>query len=160
MERLTIGKLAKRAGVSTDTVRFYERCGLLKPPERTASNYRVYPEKEVRRLQFIVRAKNLGFTLNEIKDLLTLRGDPNATKGQVKALAEAKIADLKARIAEMQRILATLIRITETCSGEGPTDDCPILAAMEGNEKHPCIHADAEESCCGHHSSETSSSGG
>ncbi len=160
MKGLTIGKLAKRAGVSTDTVRFYERCGLLQPPARSASNYRLYPEKEVRRLKFIVRAKNLGFTLNEIKDLLTLRGDPNATKGQVKALAEAKIADLKERIAEMQRILATLIRITETCNGEGPTDDCPILAAMDGNKRYPCIHADEEESCCDHHASETSTTGG
>ncbi len=160
MKDLTIGKLAKRAGVSTDTVRFYERCGLLQPPERTASNYRVYPEKEVQRLQFIVRAKNLGFTLNEIKDLLSLRGDPNATKGQVKALAETKIADLQERIAEMQKILESLIRITETCSGEGLADDCPILAAMEGGERHPCLHADHEESCFDHHSSETSSSGG
>jgi len=158
MKGLTIGKLAKSAGVSTDTVRFYERCGLLQPPARSASNYRLYPDKEVQRLKFIVRAKNLGFTLNEIKGLLALRSDPSATKQEVKTLAQAKISDLKARIAELQKILGTLIQITETCSGEGLADDCPILEAMEGGERHPCLHADEEEPCC--HHAEASPSGG
>ena len=153
MAGLTIGKLAKSAGVSTDTVRFYERCGLLEPPARTASNYRIYPERDIYKLKFIVRAKHLGFTLKEIKELLTLRQDPDATKRQVKTLAEAKIADLKERIVDMQRILATLEQITKTCDGKGLADDCPILAAMEGDEGHPCLHAD-EEASCHHHAAD------
>ncbi len=146
MSKLTIGKLAKMAGVSTDTVRFYERCGLLQPPARSASNYRLYPEKDVLRLRFIVRAKHLGFTLNEIKELLTLRYDPSATKKEVKSLTIKKIEDVKKRITDLQRILATLETLVETCDGQGLADDCPILAAMDGNERHPCLHADSGES--------------
>jgi len=145
MKKLTIGRLAKMAGVSTDTVRFYERCGLLRPPARTASNYRVYPEKDLHRLKFIVRAKHLGFTLNEIKELLTLRYDPTATKREVKSLAEKKIEDVKNRIADLQRILTTLESLVQTCNGKGLADDCPILAAMDGDERHPCLHADSGE---------------
>ena len=147
MKELTIGKLAKRVGVSTDTVRFYERCGLLQPPARTASNYRLYPEKDVLRLAFIKRAKHLGFTLSEIKDLLTLRYDPQSTKRQVKTLTENKIEDIRNRIADLQRILATLEHLAETCDGHGLADDCPILAAMDGNEKQACIHAGQDEPC-------------
>jgi len=147
MSKLTIGKLAKMAGVSTDTVRFYERCGLLQPPARSASNYRLYPEKDVLRLRFIVRAKHLGFTLNEIKDLLSLRYDPQATKREVKSLTEKKIEDIKKKIADLQQILATLESLVETCDGQGLADDCPILAAIEGEERHPCLHADSGGSC-------------
>ena len=141
MNGMTIGKLAKSAGVSTDTVRFYERCGLLLPPARSPSNYRLYPEKEVLRLKFIVNAKRLGFTLNEIKELLSLRYDPRATKKAVKSVTKVKIEKIKKQIAELQHNLAILERLVETCDGEGWADDCPILAAMGGEEKQPCLHA-------------------
>ena len=138
MTRLTIGKLTNAAGVSTDTIRFYERCGLLPPPDRTESNYRLYPEKSVLRLKFIKRAKALGFTLNEIKELLALRHGPRATKEEVKLLTEDKIRDIKNRIVDLQRILATLEHLAGACDGHGSADDCPILAAMDTDSEGEC----------------------
>ena len=90
MNGLTIGKLSKLAGVTNDTVRFYERYGLIEPVGRSESNYRLYQEEDADRLRFIKRAKKLGFSLNEIKDLLTLSQDPNATKANIKAQTEKK----------------------------------------------------------------------
>jgi len=140
MKNLTIGKLAKRAGVTIDTVRFYERRGLIAEPARTESNYRIYPEKDVTRLQFIKKAKVLGFSLNEIKELLVLRRDPNATKAEVKAKVEVKIIDIKKKIADLDRILAALENLNQSCNGHGPANDCPILAALDDHEKegHLC----------------------
>ena len=83
MDTMTIGKLAKKAGISTDAVRFYERNGLIDKPERTASNYRVYPAEDASRLRFIKRAKSLGFSLAEIKELLTIKHDPSASKSSI-----------------------------------------------------------------------------
>jgi len=147
MKGLTIGKLARAAGVSTDTIRFYERRGLLSPPARTAANYRLYPDKDVLRLKFIKRAKALGFTLNEIKELLSLRHDPKATKAVVKSLTESKIEDIKNRIVDLQRILAILEHLAETCDGHGSADDCPILAAMDMDGDSECCHADLHDHC-------------
>ena len=134
MEGLTIGKLAKKAGVSVDTVRFYEGRGLIAEPERTASNYRVYPVDEVARLRFIKRAKVLGFSLNEIKELLVLRHIPGGTKDEVKARVESKIAEIKHRIADLGRILAALERLNKSCDGHGPAEECPILEALDCRE--------------------------
>ncbi len=147
MTRLTIGKLARAAEVSTDTVRFYERCSLLPPPERTASNYRLYPEKSILRLKFIKRAKALGFTLSEIKELLALRHDPGANKEEVKALTEDKIEDIKQRIADLQRILATLEHLAGACDGHGPAEDCPILAAMDTDSEGKCTLVGHHRKC-------------
>ena len=131
---LNIGRLAREVGVSTDTIRFYERRGLLAPPARSEANYRLYPRGDIRRLKFILRAKALGFTLNEIKELLNLHHNPTATKAEVKALTEEKIADIRQRITDLGRILATLENLADTCDGHGPADDCPILAAIDGDE--------------------------
>ena len=90
MNALTIGKMSKMAGVTNDTVRFYERCGLIEPAGRSESNYRIYNMEDAVRLRFIKRAKELVFSLNEIKDLLALSEDPNATKAEVKARTEEK----------------------------------------------------------------------
>ena len=130
--RITIGRLAGRAGVSTDTIRFYERRGLLFPPARTEANYRVYPESDIQRLKFIKRAKDLGFTLNEIKDLLNLHHRPSATKAEVKALTEEKISDIRERIVDLRKILHTLEELADSCDGHGPAEECPILAALAG----------------------------
>src|SRR3954453_4804764 len=100
---MTIGQVARRAGVGVETVRFYEREGLLEEPARRASGYRQYPEDAVARLLLIRRAKELGFTLREIKDLLALRIDPGATRADVRKRAEAKIADIEARVRYLQR---------------------------------------------------------
>ena len=104
MATLTIGQLGKRADVGVETVRFYERRGLLAEPDRRPSGYRQYDEEVVDRLRFIKRAKELGFTLNEIKDLLSLRIDPSMTCADVKNRAEEKIGDIQAKIRTLQRM--------------------------------------------------------
>ncbi|MBW1646425.1 MAG: heavy metal-responsive transcriptional regulator [Deltaproteobacteria bacterium] len=147
MNLLTIGKLAAAAGVSTDTVRFYERSGLLPPPARTEANYRLYPQQTVKRLKFIRRAKALGFTLNEIRELLALRHDPDSTKAEVKSFTENKIEDIRQRIADLQRILATLEHLAGACDGHGPADDCPILAAMDDDLRGECQLAGHHARC-------------
>lgn len=136
MQALTIGQLAKRAEVGVETVRFYERQGLLEEPDRRASGYRQYEESVVQRLQFIRRAKELGFTLNEIKDLLSLRLDPTTTCADVKQRAESKIDDIEAKIRTLQRMKRALAKVTKSCSGNGQaTSECPILESIETNRK-------------------------
>lgn len=136
MENLTIGRLAKKVGVTVDTVRFYERCGLIAEPARTKANYRIYPEADVERLHFIVQAKKLGFTLHEIKEILTLRHDPAASKADIKQRTEIKIKDIKDKIADLAKILAALEHLADSCDGHGSLDDCPILAAMSSGNCH------------------------
>lgn len=131
MKDITIGRLAKMAGVSIDTVRYYERRELLAPPPRTAANYRVYPAEDASRLRFIKKAKALGFSLGEIKELLSLRHDPDATKGDMKRQAEAKIGTIRQRISDLTRMLTVLEHLAESCDGEGPISECPILKALE-----------------------------
>lgn len=131
MKPLSIGEVARRVGIGVETVRFYERQGLISDPARSLSGYRQFDEETVARLLFIRKAKELGFTLNEIKELLSLRFDPTSSCADVKARAEAKIADVEEKIRTLQRIKKALVKLTEACSGDGPTDKCPILAAIE-----------------------------
>lgn len=131
MGPLSIGQLARRAGVGIETVRFYERRGLLEEPARKESGYRQYDEDVVARLRFIKRAKELGFSLKEIKELLALRVDPTTTCAEVKSKAEAKIADIEQKIEVLQRMKKALLKVTKECSGRGPTGECPILEALE-----------------------------
>jgi MerR family copper efflux transcriptional regulator len=105
---LSIGQIASQAGVGVETVRFYEREGLIPVPARRASGYRQYDEQTVARLRFIRRAKELGFTLNEIASLLSLRHDPQSTSGDVKREAERQIANIESKIRSLQRIRRTL----------------------------------------------------
>jgi len=140
MTGLTIGRLAKEAGLGIETVRFYERQGLIEPPPRTDSNYRMYPEEEITRLKFIKRAKKLGFTLHEIKDLMALRHDPHATKADVKKRTLAKIEDVTRKIQDLARIKAALERLYSVCDGHGPLDECPILEALDTNDDKHCNH--------------------
>ena len=131
MASLTIGQLAKRADVGVETVRFYERKALLAEPGRRPSGYRQYDEEVVDRLRFIKRAKGLGFTLNEIKELLSLRIDPSTTCADVKNRAEEKIGDIQAKIRTLQRMKKALVKVTKACSGRGGTSECPILEALD-----------------------------
>jgi MerR family mercuric resistance operon transcriptional regulator len=135
MKPLTIGQVASRAGIGVETVRFYERQGLLEEPARKESGYRQYPEEVVARLRFIGRAKELGFTLKEIKELLSLRLDPTTTCADVKRRAQEKIADIEAMVATLQRMKKALVKLTKECSGRGPTSECPILEALEPEER-------------------------
>jgi MerR family mercuric resistance operon transcriptional regulator len=131
MTTLTIGELAKSAGLGVETVRFYERQGLIAEPARSASGYRQYPPETVRRLKFIVRAKALGLTLQEIGELLDLRASPGAGCADVQARAEAKIADIEERIAQLDAMKRALGELVAQCRGEGPSSDCPILDALD-----------------------------
>ncbi|NOY29726.1 MAG: heavy metal-responsive transcriptional regulator [Planctomycetes bacterium] len=132
MRPMTIGKVANRAGVGVETVRFYEREGLLEKPTRSASGYRQFDEDVVRRLEFISRAKELGFTLNEIKELLSLRVGPETCCEDIKGKADAKIADIETKITTLRRMKKALIRLSTACGEKEPTADCPILEALEG----------------------------
>ena len=131
MDGLSIGKVARGAGVPIDTVRYYEREGLLEKPVRTSSGYRQYPPDAVARLQFIRQAKDLGFTLSEIRELLALKVAPGKSCADVRARAESKIADIEQRVAQLTRMKQALARLAAACSGRGPTSACPILDAME-----------------------------
>ncbi len=142
METLKIGQLARRAGVGVETVRFYERRGLIDEPPRRASGYRQFSPETVGRLRFIRRAKELGFSLGEIKELLDLRVSPETPRGEVKRTALAKIADLEERIATLEQMKSALQEITAACSGEGPVGSCPILDALENDrseEEGKCL---------------------
>ena len=132
---LSIGELAERASVGVETVRFYEREGRLEEPARRPSGYRQYDDEVVARLRFIKQAKELGFTLKEIKELLFLRLEPTSSCADVKSRAEAKIADIEAKIRTLERMKKALVKVTKECSGRGMTSECPILDALDPKEK-------------------------
>jgi MerR family mercuric resistance operon transcriptional regulator len=127
MKALTIGQVARSAGVGIETVRFYEREGLLQEPARKESGYRQYENDVVARLRFIRRAKELGFSLKEIKELLALRVDPATTCAEVRKRAESKIADVEEKIEDLQRIKQALKKLTAACRGLGPISECRSL---------------------------------
>ncbi len=133
MDGLTIGGVAKRAGVGVETVRFYERKGLLEEPPRRESGYRQYPEEAVARIRFIRRAKDLGFSLREVDELLRLRVDRRTSASEVRRRAEAKIEDIELKLADLARMKAALLELTTCCEGREATGECPILEALEGN---------------------------
>ena len=135
MKPLSIGRVADRAGIGVETVRFYERQGLIEEPPRSASGYREYPEAVVSRIQFIKRAKELGFTLKEIKELLSLRIDPATTCADVESRAQAKMADIEEKIRGLERMRVALVNLIAACSGRGTTSECPILEALDREEK-------------------------
>lgn len=132
MANLSIGQLAESAGVAVDTVRYYERHGLLQPAGRLASGYRRYGEAELKRLRFIRRAKALGFTLEDVRVLLTLSAQRNVAK--VKRAAQAKLDDVEARIAELERVRGGLRKLIAACPGHGRAEACPILNALNDEE--------------------------
>ncbi|MBS0581896.1 MAG: heavy metal-responsive transcriptional regulator [Proteobacteria bacterium] len=134
MSNFSIGKLAESAGVAIDTVRYYERNGLLQPAGRLASGYRRYGGTELKRLRFIRRAKALGFSLEDIRTLLALSAERNVAK--VKRAAQLKLADIDARIAELERVRGGLRKLIAACPGHGRAEACPILNALNDEELH------------------------
>jgi len=130
MESLTIGQLAQRAGVGVETIRFYEREGLILEPPRRPSGYRDYPLETVARIIFIRRAKQLGFTLKEINELLALRVRPRRSCAQVKQNADAKIVDIDGKIDALRKMRRALKDLTKACEQRTPTTECPILASL------------------------------
>ncbi len=126
----TIGELARRAKVNVETVRYYERRGLLPEPPRRESGYRQYPHEFAARIDFIKRAQELGFSLNEISELLSLRAVPDTACGDVKKRAEAKVTSIEEKIRDLQRMRGALMELISACEGRGPTSECPILDAL------------------------------
>ncbi len=127
----TIGQLAKRAGVGVETVRFYERKGLIEQPRKRTSGYRVYPDDVVQRIQFIRHAKDLGFTLAEIGELLSLRPDQRTNCAAVKDRAQAKMAGIDEKIASLTRMQRSLAKLVDAWDRRSQTAECPILEALE-----------------------------
>ena len=129
---MTIGKLAQSAGVGVETVRFYERKGLLEEPSRAESGYRQYPAGTLTRLRFIRQAKELGFTLPEIQELLSLRVSPTASCAEVQERIQAKLGDIETKIRSLGRMKRALGEMAAICQSEAlPTSECPILDALE-----------------------------
>ncbi len=131
---LTIGELAGTVGVNVQTVRYYERRGLLPKPKRRASGYREYIASDVARLEFIRRAQALGFTLAEIEQLLALRVDPRTTPEDVHRAVEEKIDAVEAKIEDLTRISGALREMAASCHAHGPLGDCPFLEALESQD--------------------------
>jgi MerR family gold-responsive transcriptional activator of gol and ges genes len=130
---MTIGEAATASGVSAKMIRYYESVGLIRPAARTGANYRAFSDRDVRELQFIRRARDLGFGVEKIGALLSLWRDRERPSREVKAIAEAQVEALEARIAEMRAMADTLTRLARTCSGDH-RPDCPILADLAGSE--------------------------
>ncbi len=135
VEPLTIGQVAKLSDVGVETVRFYERRGLIEEPPRKESGYRQYPQSAVKRINFIKKAKELGFTLKEISGLLNLRLHPGGACSDVREKAMEKISDVKEKIAELDKIQNALTKLAASCKGSGPVSDCPILEALDDKEE-------------------------
>lgn len=136
MQDLSIGQLARRSDIGVETIRFYEREGLIAADGRTASGYRRFAPAVAERIGFIKRAKRLGFSLTEIRQLLEL-AEAEGDRGRIKEIAEHKLAEIEHRIAELQRMRAALADLTRQCSGHGPVQGCPIIETLNeepGNE--------------------------
>jgi Zn(II)-responsive transcriptional regulator len=131
---MKIGEVAERGGVHLQTIRYYEREGLLPAPRRLASGYRLFTDDIVRRVRFIKRAQELGFTLSEIKELLTLRVNESRSSGEVRSIAEAKITDIDGKIRSLVAMKRALTHLTDRCSGHGPASECPILESIDSDE--------------------------
>lgn len=134
MGSYTIGTLASAAGVRRDTIRYYERIGLLRPAERTAAGYRLYGEQDLDRLNFVRTAQRLGFTLSEAGDLLAIRGADSARAADVLRVTEVKLGELRSRVAQLQAISRALQDLAANCPVDAPASDCPILAYLSGRK--------------------------
>jgi len=134
---MTISELAKKAGVRTDTLRHYERVGLIEPEDRSGAGYRLYSDDSLRIVQFILRAKDMGFTLAEIGTLLTLKSSETATCRDMLERTETKITETKETLARLSAMQTALKKLAEACpGGDIPLDQCPILDHLESGECH------------------------
>ena len=131
---MKISELAGQAKVSVQTVRYYERRNLLDDPRAKQLGYREYGDQDLRRLRFILRAKGLGFTLSEIRELLGLRASSGKSADDVRRRAHDKIADVDRKLEDLQRIRVALGRVVNACDAHGPIDSCTLIHALEGEE--------------------------
>jgi MerR family copper efflux transcriptional regulator len=130
-EQLTRGKLAKLSGIHLETVRYYEQRGLLQEPRRSPANYRLYPQDAIRRVEFIKRAQQLGFSLAEVKDLLSLRTSEGAQCVEVSQRARAKLEEIEGKILTLKSMHDALASLVSECPGRGPASDCLILRSLD-----------------------------
>ena len=135
MDRFTIGEVAQHAHVRIETLRYYERIGLVAPPPRNGANYRLYPQETMRRVQFIKRAQALGFSLKEIIELLALRATPETPCADIRMRALDKITAIEEKIEALNAMKYALAKLVDACSGQGEITDCPILAALDTEGK-------------------------
>lgn len=131
MSIYSIGQVAKQSGISVETIRYYEKEGLLKEPERKESGYRQYKQEAITRLSFIQQAKELGFSLKEIGELLSIRSDGNNLCNEVKQLAQEKLDNIESKLKMLQRMRKSLKKLVDVCPGQAPLNECPILDALE-----------------------------
>jgi MerR family copper efflux transcriptional regulator len=131
---VTRGQLAVESGVNLETIRYYETHGVLPKPPRSASGYRVFSHDAVTRLRFVKRAQDLGFSLKEIKELLSLRVKPGVTCNDVRRKAQAKIADVEEKIRHLEQIRSALAQLLSNCSGSGPINACTILQGLNNGQ--------------------------
>lgn len=130
MDNLSIGKVAQQTEMSIDTIRYYERAGLIPAPARRESGYRDYAPEVVKRLRFIRRAKDLGFTLSEIGELLALSSHADDDMGAMKDAAQAKLTVVEQKLRELQQIRKGLTALIAACPGHGARSECPIVNAL------------------------------
>jgi len=130
MDKFSIGELARQANVHIETIRYYERKGLLAEPRRNKSGHRRYSGEAVRRTEFIKRCQSLGFSLNEIQEILELRITPQSTCADMQLRVSEKLADVDRKINELGKIRDALGRLLKKCSGKGPIGNCPILEEL------------------------------
>lgn len=135
MSSLRTGEVARQAGVSLETIRYYEQRGLLLAPPRSDAGYRCYPPDAVRRVRFVKRAQELGFSLQEIKELLGLRFRPNATCEDIRRRTRQKISAIDEKIRDLHSIRQALEQLADSCPGKGPVSGCPILDSLDGNSR-------------------------
>ena len=146
MSTMTIGKAARLAGVGVETVRFYERRGLIDQPPRPANGgFRVYPEQTVECIRFIRQAQELGFSLAEIAELLALRADPSADCADVRDHAEAKLDEVDRKIAGLEHLRQALARIIAACPGQGALQACTIMDALAGAGQRTAVGTQRNE---------------
>lgn len=131
METFTIGQLARRANVNLETIRFYERKGLLPEPPRNNSGHRQYSLTDLKRTDFIKRTQSLGFSLQEISDLLSLKVESGKTCADVKQRVKSKLIDIEEKIQTLQRMRDILMSLEANCPGKGSLAECPILEALD-----------------------------
>ena len=144
MKEMTIGKAALKAGVGVETIRFYERKGLIdQPPKPLDSGFRVYPDEAVRRIRFIRQAQKIGFSLREIDELLSLRADPLADCADVREQAVAKLEEVDRKIARLKEIRGALEELIAACPGQGALRVCSIMGALVGSVDGQTSNVDA-----------------
>jgi len=135
MDGLTTAEVAKQGAVNLETIRYYERRGLLPKPPRTPAGYRTFGSDAVRRLRFIKHAQDLGFSLKEIKQLLALRVDARTSCADVRKRAEAKLAAIDQKLRALRTMKRALLRLTAACVGRGPVSACPILESLDAEDE-------------------------